>query len=177
MNPSDKEGIDHHVQTGILIEHIDTAYLNKDLGVRKSIKKFGDLYLQQGGSNKVWANRSTSSFIDSIILSVTRAVVEDSRDRVAKKGRHAPGFYSAYQQKLELDTSEEDDSEEDDWIPNEVVESIDTEAAKAAAQVVSLKRRSTEELQADVDAINQQIAAAQKADAQKSEKLKKARKA
>ena len=162
MNPSDKKELDHHVQTGILIEHIDTAYLNKDLGVRKSIKKFGDLYLQQGGSNKVWANRSTSSFIDSIILSVTRAVVEDSRDRVAKKGRHAPGFYSAYQQKLELDTSEEDDSEEDDWIPNEVVESIDTEAAKAAAQVVSLKRKSREELQADVDAINQQIAAAQR---------------
>lgn len=172
MNPSDQEGIDHHVHTGILVEHIDAAYINKDLKVRKSIKKFGDLYLQLKGTNKIWASRSAATFIDSIILSVVHAVVEDSRDRVAKRGRHAPGFCSAYQQRFELDTSEEDDSD-DEWIPPQVIESIDTEAAKAAVQVVNLKRKSTEELQADVDAINQQIAAAQKADTPKK-KLRKA---
>ena len=70
MNPSEQEGLDHHVQTGILIEHIDTAYINRDLRVRRSIKKFGDLCLQLKGTNKVWANKSTSTFIDSIILSI-----------------------------------------------------------------------------------------------------------
>ena len=65
---------------------------------------------------------------------MTRAVVDDSKERVAKKGRHAPGFCSAYQQQYELDTSEEDDSD-DEWIPSQVIESIGTEAAKAAAQV------------------------------------------
>ena len=176
MNPSDKEELGHHVQTGILIEHIDTAYLYKDLGIRRSIKKFAEACGQAKTPNKFWLSKSSPAFLASVILSVTRAVVDDSKERVAKKGRHAPGFCSAYQQQYELDTSEEDDSD-DEWIPSQVIESIGTEAAKAAAQVVSLKRKSTEELQADVDAINQQIAAAQKADAQKSEKLKKLRKA
>jgi len=176
MNPSDQEGIDHHVHTGILIEHIDTAYINKDLRVRKSIKKFGDLYLQLKGTNKVWASRSAATFIDSIILSVVHAVVEDSRDRVAKRGRHAPGFSSAYQQKYELDTSEDDDgSDEDDW-PGPVANSIDHEAAKAEIlSLLNLKREPTKGL---LEAIDQSVAGTQKAEIRESETVgKKPRKA
>ena len=171
-----QEEIDHHVQTGILIEHIDTSYLFRDKGIRKSIKKFAEAYGQAKTPNKFWVSKSSPAFLASVILSVARAIVDDSRERVANKGRHARGFDTAYQQRYEFDTSEEDDSDDEQWIPAQVVDSIDTEAAKAAVQVVSLKRKSTEELQADIDEINQQIAAAQKADVQKAEK-KKPRKA
>lgn len=164
MNPSQAiKELDHHVHTSILIEHLDTKYLFRDIGIRNSLIKFAEEYKEARTPNKFWVSRSGEAFVASVILSVTRAVVDDSKERVAKKGRHGPGFYSAHQQALE-ELAASDGSESDvEWVPVKVANSIDTEAVKAAnALLVSLKRKPTEELQADVDAINKQIADAQK---------------
>ena len=77
-----QEEIDHHVQTGILIEHIDTSYLFKDKGIRKSIKKFAEAHGQAKTPNKFWVSKSSPAFLASVILSVARAIVDDSRERV-----------------------------------------------------------------------------------------------
>ena len=62
-----QEEIDHHVQTGILIEHIDTSYLFKDKGIRKSIKKFAEAYGQAKTPNK---------FLTLILRSIKPVLVE-----------------------------------------------------------------------------------------------------
>ena len=202
MNPSQiNQEIDHHVQTNLLIEHLDINYLYQDIGIRNALNKFANERNKARWPNKFWASKSGPAFVRSIILAVVGAAVDDSKDRIAKKGRHAPGFYSAYQQQLDFDTSEDDDEVE--WIPGQVIASIDTEAVKAANSLLNNlkrkeypqgdaerlfgdsssdsdydeKRKPSEELQADVDAINQQIAAARKVDAEKAPEKKKSRKA